>query len=132
MFKIPMLGRMLGSPTPEASGKAHGEPRGESPPTPPRPQASATRQGMPEQLAQNLKTQGDAMIQYGARLLVMREMLCAMAVALPPDARASAQRQFRQRIDQLLSLTDDHVLPAEFHAALLAEVNYYLGELRQR
>lgn len=126
MFKIPMLGKMLGTPAPEASGKARAEP-------PPAPSGtSAPRKGMPEQLAQNLKTQGDAMIQYGARLLVMREMLCAMAVALPPDARASAHRQFRQRIDQLLSLTDDHVLPAEFHTALLAEVNYYLGELRQR
>ncbi|PZX34322.1 conserved hypothetical protein [Cupriavidus phytorum] len=126
MFKIPMLGKMLGTPAPEAGGKARAEP-------PPAPSAAgAPRKGMPEQLAQNLKTQGDAMIQYGARLLVMREMLCAMAVALPPDARASAQRQFRQRIDQLLSLTDDHVLPAEFHTALLAEVNYYLGELKQR
>ncbi|SOY72778.1 conserved protein of unknown function (plasmid) [Cupriavidus taiwanensis] len=126
MFKIPMLGKMLGTPAPQTSGKDRAEP----PPAPSGP--SAPRKGMPEQLAQNLKTQGDAMIQYGARLLVMREMLCAMAVALPPDARASAQRQFRQRIDQLLSLTDDHVLPAEFHTALLAEVNYYLGELRQR
>lgn len=128
MFKIPMLGKMLGTPAPEASGKARAEPQ----PAPPGTPSGAARKGMPEQLAQNLKTQGDAMIQYGARLLVMREMLCAMAVALPPDARASAQRQFRQRIDQLLSLTDDHVLPAEFHTTLLAEVNYYLGELRQR
>ncbi|WP_454712011.1 hypothetical protein [Cupriavidus nantongensis] len=124
MFKIPKLGKMLGTPAPEASGAPQ--------PAPPRSPAGAARRGMPEQLAQNLKTQGDAMIQYGARLLVMREMLCAMAVALPPDARAGAQRQFRQRIDQLLSLTDDHVLPSEFHTALLAEVNYYLGELRQR
>ncbi|NOV22048.1 hypothetical protein E5S69_00705 [Cupriavidus necator] len=128
MFKIPMLGKMLGSSAPDPGGQA----RGTAPPAAPGAPSSAARQGMPEQLAQNLKTQGDAMIQYGARLLVMREMLCAMAVALPPDARASAQRQFRQRIDQLLSLTDDHVLPAEFHTALLAEVNYYLNELRQR
>ncbi|MDQ0139015.1 hypothetical protein [Cupriavidus necator] len=128
MFKIPMLGKMLGNAAPDPGGQARGAAQPASPGTPP----SASRPGMPEQLAQNLKTQGDAMIQYGARLLVMREMLCAMAVALPPDARASAQRQFRQRIDQLLALTDDHVLPAEFHTALLAEVNYYLNELRQR
>jgi hypothetical protein len=128
MFKIPMLGKILGTPAPDTSGPTRGEPQ----PAPPGAPGSATRPGMPEQLAHNLKTQGDAMIQYGARLLVMRELLCTMAAALPPDARASAQRHFRQRIDQLLSLTDDHVLPAEFHTALLAEINYYLGELKQR
>ncbi len=66
---------------------------------------------MPEQLAQNLKTQGDAMIQYGARLLVMRELLCSLTTGLPPAARASAEQRFRQRINQLMSATDDHVLP---------------------
>ncbi|RDK11219.1 hypothetical protein [Cupriavidus lacunae] len=127
MFRIHMLGKMLGTTAPETSGQDRGEPQ----PAPPAANANANAKGMPEQIAHNLKTQGDAMIQYGARLLVIRELLYSLVVALPPAERASAQRRFCQRIDHLLSLTDDHVLPAEFHTALLAEVNYYLGELKK-
>lgn len=123
MFRIHMLGKMLGTAAPETSSQERGAPQ----PAP----AGANGTGMPEQIAHNLKTQGDAMIQYGARLLVIRELLYSLVVALPPAERASAQRRFCQRIDHLLSLTDDHVLPAEFHSALLAEVNYYLGELKK-
>ena len=125
MFRIHMLGKMLGTAAPESSSQER------SAPQPAPAGANGTGTGMPEQIAHNLKTQGDAMIQYGARLLVIRELLYSLVVALPPAERASAQRRFCQRIDQLLSLTDDHVLPAEFHSALLAEVNYYLGELKK-
>lgn len=68
------------------------------------------------------------MVQYGARLLVIRELLGALAAGLPPAAQAGVERRFRVRVDQLLALTDDRALPAEFHDTLLAEINYYLGE----
>jgi hypothetical protein len=119
MFRINMLGK---KPVAGASDTNGDEP-GAQPPAP----AGA----MPEQLAQNLKTQGNAMVQYGARLLVIRELLSAFVVGLPATTRANVERSFCARINQLMSLTDDHVLPAEFHRALLAEVNYYLGELRK-
>lgn len=125
MFRITMLGKKTGAAAPDKNDQ-HNAIEAPAPAAPGEPGKT-----MPEQLAQNLKTQGDAMIQYGARLLVMRELLCSLTTGLPPAARASAEQRFCQRINQLMSLTDDHVLPAEFHRALLAEVNYYLGELKK-
>lgn len=124
MFRINMLGKKPGAAAPDNTDRNPGE-------APAQAAQAAPASTMPEQFAHNLKTQGDAMIQYGARLLVMRELLCSLTAGLPPAARASAERRFRQRVDQLLTLTDDHVLPAEFHRSLLAEVNYYLGELKK-
>ncbi|WP_454738324.1 hypothetical protein [Cupriavidus necator] len=129
MFRISMLSRKLGAAAPLPSN-----PGDMSPATPPAgsasPAAPSAQPGMPEQVARNLKTQGDAMVQYGARLLVIRELLFALAAGLPPAARASVERRFRERIDQLLALTDDRALPGEFHDTLLAEINYYLTELK--
>ncbi|WP_454752815.1 hypothetical protein [Cupriavidus necator] len=133
-----MLSRILGAATPLPDNPTDQAPAVQpagpaiaavhAPPAPPAAPSSAP--STPEQFARNLKTQGDAMVQYGARLLVMRELLFAMSAGLPPSARASVERRFRQRIDQLLALTDDRALPGEFHDTLLAEINYYLGELK--
>lgn len=135
MFRINMLSRILGAATPLPDHPADQAPAVQ--PAEPAiaavhaaPAAPSAPSGTPEQFARNLKTQGDAMIQYGARLLVMRELLFAMSAGLPPSARAGVERRFRQRVDQLLALTDDRALPGEFHDTLLAEINYYLGELK--
>ncbi|WP_354682511.1 hypothetical protein [Cupriavidus necator] len=148
MFRIHMLSKMLGAAAPlsqkpgtaadsevqhavqpQAQSDAQATPAAGTSPPATHP-ATSTEPGLPEQFARNLKTQGDAMVQYGARLLVIRELLFSLAASLPPASRAGVERRFRQRIDQLLALTDDRVLPGEFHDTLLAEINYYLRELK--
>ncbi|QEZ44833.1 hypothetical protein [Cupriavidus oxalaticus] len=130
MFRINLLSRILGAAAPPQAANDAGNlaPAHAVPPAPAvtAPAAPAS----PDPLAANLKTQGDAMVQYGARLLVIRELLGALAAGLPPAAQAGVERRFRVRVDQLLTLTDDRGLPAEFHDTLLAEINYYLGELK--
>jgi hypothetical protein len=115
MFKLPTLAR---------------KPNASAAPAAPQQPGAATANAMPEQVARNLKTHSDAMIQYGARLLVMREMLVALSAHMPPQRRAEVEKAFRQRIDDLLSLTDDRMLTADFHSTLLSEVNYYLNEIK--
>lgn len=130
MFRINLLSRILGAAAPsQAANDAHNLAPAHA--VPPAPAVTApAAPANPDLLATNLKTQGDAMVQYGARLLVIRELLAALAAGLPPAARAGVERRFRVRVDQLLALTDDRGLPAEFHDTLLAEINYYLGELK--
>ncbi|CAG2150377.1 hypothetical protein [Cupriavidus numazuensis] len=93
---------------------------------------AAASDAVPDQLSRSLKTQGDAMVQYGARLLVLREFLAALCAGMSPERRDSVEGAFRKRVDDLLCLTDDRQLPEAFHTTLLAEVNYYLGELKRR
>jgi len=85
---------------------------------------------VPEQVTHSLKTQGDAMIQYGARLLVQRELLATLSAAMPGERRAIVEAAFRRKVDDLLSLADDRHLPETFHSALLAEINFYLDALK--
>ncbi|WP_439687665.1 DUF1844 domain-containing protein [Cupriavidus oxalaticus] len=130
MFRINLLSRILGAAAPP---QAANDARNLAPAhaVPPAPAVTApAAPASPDPLAANLKTQGDAMVQYGARLLVIRELLGALAAGLPPAVQAGVERRFRVRVDQLLTLTDDRGLPAEFHDTLLAEINYYLGELK--
>ncbi|MFJ4291906.1 hypothetical protein ACIP1U_19295 [Cupriavidus sp. NPDC089707] len=129
MFRINLLSRILGAgaPAQAANDAGHLAPAHAVPPA---PAVTPVAPASPDPLAANLKTQGDAMVQYGARLLVIRELLGALAAGLPPAAQAGVERRFRVRVDQLLALTDDRGLPAEFHDTLLAEINYYLGELK--
>ncbi|WER48091.1 hypothetical protein CupriaWKF_25125 [Cupriavidus sp. WKF15] len=87
---------------------------------------------VPDQFSRSLKTQGDAMVQYGARLLVLREFLAALCAGMPAERRDSVESAFRRRVDDLLGMTDDRQLPETFHTTLLAEINYYLGELKRR
>jgi hypothetical protein len=44
--------------------------------------------------------------------------------------RADITESFRNRIENLMSLGDERVLPEEFQSALLIEVNRYLNVLR--
>jgi hypothetical protein len=93
---------------------------------------STAPDAVPDQFSRSLKTQGDAMVQYGARLLVLREFLAALCAGMPAERRDSVESAFRKRVDDLLCLTDDRQLPETFHTTLLAEINYYLGELKRR
>ncbi|MGN5477150.1 hypothetical protein ACTMU2_10325 [Cupriavidus basilensis] len=93
---------------------------------------AAAADAVPDQLSRSLKTQGDAMVQYGARLLVLREFLAALCAGMAAERRESVEAAFRKRVDDLLCLTDDRQLPEAFHSTLLAEINYYLGELKRR
>ncbi|MEM5429946.1 hypothetical protein [Cupriavidus oxalaticus] len=131
MFRINLLSRILGAAAPaQAANDANRLAPAHA--MPPAPAVTAPAAPVcPDPLATSLKTQGDAMVQYGARLLVIRELLGALAAGLPPAAQAGVERRFRVRVDQLLALTDDRGLPADFHDTLLAEINYYLGELKR-
>ena len=69
-------------------------------------------------------------VQYGARLAVMGELQVSVLMHLPAAMRADIVKSFRERIEDLMSLSDDRSLPEQYHSALLAEVNRYLNALR--
>ncbi|MDN7180545.1 hypothetical protein M0D69_21585 [Caballeronia sp. SEWSISQ10-4 2] len=73
---------------------------------------------------------GIAVVQHGARLAVVGELLVAMLAHLPVAMRADIVESFRDRIEDLMSLGDDRCLPEQYHSALLTEVNRYLNALR--
>jgi hypothetical protein len=73
---------------------------------------------------------GLTVIQHGARLAVVGELLASTLAYLPAAMRADITESFRNRIENLMSLGDERVLPEEFQSALLIEVNRYLNVLR--
>ena len=73
---------------------------------------------------------GIAVVQHGARLAVVGELLVAMLAHLPVAMRAGIVESFRDRIEDLMSLSDDRSLPEQYHSALLTEVNRYLNALQ--
>jgi hypothetical protein len=81
-------------------------------------------------LATLSKANGQAVVQHGARLAVVGELLVCMLTHLPNAMRADIAASFRDRIEDLLSLGDDRCLPEKYHSALLTEVNRYLNALR--
>jgi hypothetical protein len=72
------------------------------------------------------KTNGNAVIQQGARIAVIGELLTALLTHLPHGMRAEVDKSFRERIETLLSMADDSRLPEKYQSALLTEVNRYL------
>lgn len=77
-------------------------------------------------LATLSKTNGNAVIQQGARIAVIGELLAALLSHLPQTMRADVDKSFRDRVEFLLSLADDSRLPEQYQSALLTEVNRYL------
>ncbi len=73
---------------------------------------------------------GIVVVQHGARLAVVGELLVAMLTHLPVEMRAGIVESFRDRIEDLMSLSDDRSLPEQYHSALLTEVNRYLNALQ--
>ncbi|SDI56969.1 hypothetical protein SAMN04487926_119100 [Paraburkholderia steynii] len=76
------------------------------------------------------KINGMSVVQHGARLAVMGELLVSVLTHLPTEMRADIVESFRDRVDNLMSLSDDRSLPEQYHSALLTEVNRYLNALR--
>jgi hypothetical protein len=70
-----------------------------------------------------------AIIQHGTWMLVAGEMISSIASQLPPQMRTDIADTFRKRIERLLALGDDKVLPATYTSELMKEVNRYLKVL---
>ncbi|CAB3807803.1 hypothetical protein [Paraburkholderia caffeinilytica] len=73
------------------------------------------------------KANGINVVQLGARLAVVGELLVSVLAHLPVSMRADIVKSFRDRIEELMSLSDDWSLPESYHSALLSEVNRYLN-----
>ncbi|WP_211627927.1 hypothetical protein [Paraburkholderia nemoris] len=76
------------------------------------------------------KATGISMAQYDAHLAVMGELLASILAHLPASMQADVAGTFRDRIEDLMSLSDDISPPKHYHSALLTEVNRYLNALR--
>jgi hypothetical protein len=83
-----------------------------------------------DSLAVLSKNTGMSVIQHGARISVIGELLVSVLTHLPSAMQADIAQEFRGRIEELLSLTDDRSLPGQYQQALLIEVNRYLNALR--
>lgn len=81
-------------------------------------------------LAALSKANGMAVVQQGVRLAVIGELLASVLTHLPAALRADIAEAFRDRVEDLMSLSDDRSLPEAYHSALLTEVNRYLNALR--
>jgi lipoate-protein ligase A len=76
------------------------------------------------------KSNGIAVVQQAARVVVVGTLLVSVLEHLPAAMRADIAASFREGIDDLLSLGDDRVLPPQFQSTLLTEFNQYLSALR--
>ena len=74
-------------------------------------------------------TNGHTVLQHGARIQVIGDLLAALLTHLPNGMRADIAVSFRDRVEALMALGDDRCLPEKFHSAMLAEVNRYLNAL---
>ncbi|TAL98706.1 MAG: hypothetical protein EPN73_01950 [Paraburkholderia sp.] len=83
-----------------------------------------------ESLATLSKINGMSVLQHGARLAVIGELLVSVLTHLPAAMRADIVQSFRDRVEYLMSLSDDRSLPEQYHSAFLTEVNRYLNALR--
>ena len=83
-----------------------------------------------DSLATLSKINGMSVVQHGARLAVVSELLVSVLTLLPAAMQADIARSFRGRIEDLMSLSDDRSLPEQYHSAFLTEVNRYLNALR--
>ena len=72
----------------------------------------------------------DAIVQFGARLLIVGEMLRALLPQLSSQERAAVSRRFLSRVDAVLAATDDIALPEGYHTALLSEINLFIRSLK--
>jgi len=66
----------------------------------------------------------------GARVVVMTKLIDAMFPHLSVSQRAEVCRSFQLSIENIMSLADDRIMPAEFHATLLEQTNVFLAALK--
>ena len=86
-------------------------------------------QSLTEALAGLAGVQSNALLEYGGRLIAVRELCQAVVAVMPPDSRAQVKQYFRARIERVLDLLDERALPSESQSAFLGEVNYFLRAL---
>ena len=70
--------------------------------------------------------------RFGGRLAVLYQFIEAALAELGPTQRPRVARLFRQRVEDVLSLTDDVEMPAEYHRALLEQTNVLLARLERQ
>ena len=102
----------------------------QSPPVPATRSENMSDDTLLDSLVTLSTTNGMSVVQQGARLAVMGELLVSVLTHLPDAMRADIVESFRSRVDYLMSLSDDRPLPEKYHSALLSEVNRYLKALR--
>ena len=73
----------------------------------------------------------DAVVQFGARLLVIGEMLRAVLPELSLERRLATLRSFEVRVNAGLAATEDVALPDSYHSALLNEFNLFIQSLER-
>ena len=81
-------------------------------------------------LTQLSSLQSDALIQYGARLIVAGELLEAILVSLLPATRAEVRTEFDARIRRVLNEPRRSGLPERYHSTIAAEVGHFNEALR--
>jgi hypothetical protein len=99
-------------------------------PDPTAPPESETKDILLGSLATLSRLNGVSVLQHDARITVIGELLVSMLAYLPAAMRADIVETFRSRIEKLMSMGDDNVLPQPYLEALLTEVNRYLNVLR--
>ncbi|WP_439891186.1 hypothetical protein ACS7SF_00450 [Ralstonia sp. 25C] len=78
-------------------------------------------------IASNMKS----ISRFGGRLAVLYKFTTAVLPQLDPAQRAEVAHRLREGVEDAMSLTDDIALPAEYHEALLAQVNVLLTALER-
>jgi len=104
--------------------------RGQSPSMPASQSKATNGEVLLDSLVALSKINGIGVVQHGARLSVIGELLVSMLTHLPASTRVAIAGSFRDRISVLTSLSDDNGLPSQYHSALQTEVNRYLNALR--
>ncbi|WP_036004435.1 hypothetical protein [Paraburkholderia caribensis] len=74
--------------------------------------------------------QSDALIRYGARLIVIGEVLEAILVSLAPAARAEVRAGFGARMKKASNEPCTSNLPDCYHSTIAAEVSHFVEALR--
>lgn len=83
-----------------------------------------------DMLTQLSSLQSDALIQYGARLIVVGELLEAILVSLRPEMRADVRTEFEARIKRVLNEPRASVLPECYHSTIATDVRHFNEALR--
>ncbi len=99
---------------------------------PPPPATSAREPGTIDPLStmiSDIGILGDASLHYGARLLVIRELLKSLCRHAPIGLQSAIADDLRAGTERILARTDERPLPDAFYHALLDEMNRYLEHL---
>ncbi|HDR9504448.1 MULTISPECIES: hypothetical protein [Burkholderia cepacia complex] len=85
-----------------------------------------------EALIRIVATNGEALSRFGGWLAVLYKFVDAALPQFTASQRADVARLLRQGIENIMSITDDVEMPAEYHTALLDQANILLAALEGR